>query len=190
MLDRKPFYFLRHGQTDWNAERLCQGRIDIPLNAAGVKQAGEAKAHLAGTAITTICSSPLGRALETAKMVNGVLKSRLVIIDELQECSFGEAEGKPINAEPYDAIIRNAGNFGGEPFEAFVARAIAGINQALSHPGPVLIVSHGGIFHAMKSLVRLRYEGDIPNCVPLRLTPSEDEPSGWTMEMVRNISDL
>ena len=79
MLDKKPFYFLRHGQTDWNAERLCQGQTDIPLNAIGVQQAGEAKAHLADIAITTVCSSPLGRALETAKTVSEIVVSGLVI---------------------------------------------------------------------------------------------------------------
>ena len=60
--------FLRHGPTDWNAEGRIQGRIDMPLSAAGrAKMAallppqGFDKAHA--------FTSPLGRARETAKLL-------------------------------------------------------------------------------------------------------------------------
>ena len=36
---RRKLYFVRHGETDWNAERRLQGRRDIPLNALGREQA-------------------------------------------------------------------------------------------------------------------------------------------------------
>ncbi len=183
MLYRKPFFFLRHGQTDWNAKGLLQGRTDVPLNGTGERQADEAKAYLVNTPITTICCSPLGRARQTADIVNKSLKCQLVIIDELQECSFGEAEGKPIFGDSYDVLIRSAGNYGGESIEAFVERVIGGINQALTHPGPVLIVSHGGVFRALQSHVRFDHKGDMPNCVPMHLRPSGGEGSGWKMEL-------
>jgi len=182
MLARKPFYFLRHGQTDWNAERLIQGQTNIPLNATGIHQAGEAKAQLAGVPITTICCSPLDRALRTAEIVNEALKSRLVIIDDLQECFFGEGEGKPVVTTSYEDLIRSAGSFGGESFETFVDRVIAGINKALAHPGPVLIVSHGGAFRAMQSRARLDHGDDMPNCVPVYLRPPCGENPDWKME--------
>ena len=181
MLDREPFFFLRHGQTDWNLEGLLQGRTDVPLNATGMTQADEAKILLADTLVTTICCSPLGRARQMAEIVNEALKCQLVIIDELQECSFGEAEGKPVTVGSYDVLIRGAGNKGGEPFEAFVERVIGGINQALAHPGPVLIVSHGGVFRALQSHVRLDHEGDIPNCVPVHFKPLDGGGSNRRM---------
>jgi probable phosphoglycerate mutase len=182
MLDRKPFYFLRHGQTDWNARRIVQGRTDVPLNATGMGQADVAKTLLAGVPVTTICASPLGRALETAKTVNQALQSQLVIIDELQECFFGEAEGELYTGNSYDELIHSAGGYGGEPYEAFAARALAGANKALAHPGPVLIVAHGGIFHALQSHIRLDHNGDMPNAVPVYLEPLDGGDFDWKME--------
>ena len=37
-LSATPFWFLRHGETDWNAQGLSQGNIDIPLNATGLEE--------------------------------------------------------------------------------------------------------------------------------------------------------
>jgi probable phosphoglycerate mutase len=34
-LTRTAFWYLRHGETDWNAQGLSQGSTDIPLNAVG-----------------------------------------------------------------------------------------------------------------------------------------------------------
>mgnify|MGYP003704279353 CR=1 FL=1 len=43
MLENRPFWFLRHGETDWNAQGLSQGNVDIPLNATGRAQAVAAR---------------------------------------------------------------------------------------------------------------------------------------------------
>ena len=39
MLTRQPFWFLRHGQTDWNRTGKCQGRRDVPLSTGKVRKA-------------------------------------------------------------------------------------------------------------------------------------------------------
>ncbi len=65
MLLEKDFYFVRHGQTDWNLAHRAQGQSDIPLNAEGRRQARDAAKAAAQLKIGTICCSPLSRAVET-----------------------------------------------------------------------------------------------------------------------------
>lgn len=70
-------YFLRHGQTDWNAIRRIQGHIDTPLNDLGRSQAarnGRALAEvIADPAAFDYLSSPLSRASETMEILRGEL---------------------------------------------------------------------------------------------------------------------
>src|SRR5690606_10907779 len=97
MLTRTPFYFLRHGETDWNRRRIMQGHTDTPLNACGVEQAKSIARDIADLEIATICCSPLLRARQTAAEVNAPLNRPVVIIDALKECAFGVYEGEPSN---------------------------------------------------------------------------------------------
>ena len=39
MLTPQAFWYLRHGETDWNARNVSQGAIDTPLNETGLAQA-------------------------------------------------------------------------------------------------------------------------------------------------------
>ena len=59
MIPKRPFYFLRHGETDWNFEGRYQGQSDIPLNATGIAQAHAAADRLARVPIDRIVSSRL-----------------------------------------------------------------------------------------------------------------------------------
>jgi len=156
----------------------------VPLNATGIHQANDAKARLADLSITTICCSPLGRARQTAEIANEDLKYPIFAIDGLQECGFGELEGKLITMVSYSDLVRSAGPSGGEPFEAFVERVITGLNQALAQPGPVLVVSHSGVFNALQFHVSLDHDGDITNSIPVRLKPILDTGNNWKMIQV------
>ena len=60
-LPRTAFWYLRHGETDYNANGLSQGAIDIPLNATGRAQAKAAAPILANRGIVTMICSPMLR---------------------------------------------------------------------------------------------------------------------------------
>src|ERR1700759_4944883 len=74
---RRKLYFVRHGETDWNAERRLQGRRDIPLNAMGRKQAAQCGGLLrdlfaisgATAQQFAFTASPLSRARETMEIL-------------------------------------------------------------------------------------------------------------------------
>ena len=73
MRDGVSIYFVRHGQTDWNAEKRLQGQTDIPINARGRAQArrnGRLLAgYLADPAALDYVASPLGRTRETMEIL-------------------------------------------------------------------------------------------------------------------------
>ena len=91
------FWFLRHGETDWNAQNLSQGAVDIPLNETGLAQARSASLLLRGRGIRSIISSPLSRAKVTAGIASAQLGLPVQIDDGLKEVAFGVMEGKPMS---------------------------------------------------------------------------------------------
>ncbi|ACI50871.1 Phosphoglycerate mutase [Gluconacetobacter diazotrophicus PA1 5] len=189
----RPYWYLRHGETDWNAEGLSQGRSDIPLNARGIAQAEAAGALLSQdegryVPVARIVSSPLVRALRTAQIVSAAMAGPggtplpIATDDGLQEVCFGEQEGQPMG-NWYDAWI--AGEYtpkGAEPFVELRARAVAAVNRALDGEGTVLIVCHGAMFRALRSAMDLPPNVRLPNAEPLWVTPpSGADAAAWSL---------
>jgi len=94
-------YYIRHGQTDWNAELRFQGRKDIPLNDFGRQQAkrnGEKLKQRLGKADgAKFVSSPLSRTRETMEIIRtemGLKSDDYEMDDRLIEISYGDFEGK------------------------------------------------------------------------------------------------
>lgn len=105
---QQEFYFIRHGQTDWNLKHIAMGSKNIPLNQAGVEQAHEAKKLMHGYEFNSIVSSPLERALQTAEILNAENSTRKIqIIDELKEACWGEMEGKTKQSSGWIKLWRN-----------------------------------------------------------------------------------
>ena len=177
-----PFWFLRHGETDWNAQGLSQGRTDIPLNTVGLAQAERAARTLQGLGIATIVSSPLSRARATAEVVAGTLGLPIVAFDDdLRETNFGEQEGRPMG-DWYDDWI--AGTYTperAEPFPALLARAVAAVNRALERPAPVLVVAHGALFRALRLAFGHEPNVRTPNALPVRCEPPAEGGDAWTL---------
>ena len=84
-------YLIRHGETEWAKNGRHTGRTDIPLTDTGREQAGFLLPIFDEVIFTRILSSPLQRALETAKLAG--LSSRVEPDKELLEWDYGDYEG-------------------------------------------------------------------------------------------------
>src|SRR6188768_1549281 len=93
-------YYIRHGETSWNAEGRLQGTRDIPLNDLGRRQAAHAGNVLAELLARDGCdksslpfvASPLGRARMTMELVRGALQlapGEYALDDRLREIGYG-----------------------------------------------------------------------------------------------------
>lgn len=86
-------YLIRHGETAWNADgnKYC-GRTDLPLTEKGIAQAEALHEQLKNIALDAVYSSPLQRAMLTAKIAAG--SKEVTADDRLIEIDFGNWEGK------------------------------------------------------------------------------------------------
>ena len=156
--------FVRHGETDWNAERRYQGQRDIPLNDKGRAQArlnGEAmQALLPGIAKAEFVASPLGRARETMEIVRtclGLPRDGYRLDKRLIELSYGDWEGElqadlPVR-DPVGLAERARDPLrwrprGGESYADLLARTVdwfAGLER------DTVIAAHGGIGRCLRA---------------------------------------
>jgi probable phosphoglycerate mutase len=154
---------IRHGQTDWNAAALMQGRTDIPLNATGRAQARAVVRELAESDWDVIVSSPLSRARETAAIIADGLGLELgPTIDGLTEQDFGDAEGMRVVDVHERWPERDIA--GAEPDEAVGERGLAALVQiAADYPGRnVLAVAHGTLIRRTLSVISGHDAHDYP----------------------------
>lgn len=144
----KHVYLIRHALPDFpEGERMCLGRTDLPLGHEGLAQA-EAMARSLPP-VTRVYSSPLRRAVQTARAVG-----EPVILQDLQEMSAGEWDGltfREIRAR-YPALYAARSRDktlplpGGEPASVALPRFRRALTRAVREaPGDVAVVAHGGI---------------------------------------------
>ena len=133
---------LRHGRTDANALGLLQGRVDNPLDSAGLAQAARA-AEVIGP-VTRIISSPLLRAQQTA----AAFAESMVLDERWAELDYGEWDGLPIGDLPPGTWDRWKADLdlrppGGETLRELSARVRAALDALQVEPDEhVLVVSH------------------------------------------------
>ncbi len=168
---QREFYFIRHGQTAYNKlEGANKGDHpkDIPLNETGKDQARSIEPFIATLPVKTVCSSPLKRAQETKEIITAKLEVDHHEIEDLGECT----------AQIWREMSRRGmySPFPDEgPARAFMDRVRSGINQALSLPGPHLIVSHGGVHWALCCMMGIEdHEWVTNNCIPIYFSIGEE----------------
>ena len=173
-LGRVPFWFLRHGETDWNARNLSQGNVDIPLNPTGLAEARSAAEMLRNRGVGTVVTSPLSRARVTAEIAAEALGRPVVVEEGLREVAFGVQEGQPMTEWFTDWIAGTWTPEGAEPFADLRERAVAAVNRAAAHPPAVLVVAHGALFRALRSAMGLDPYARTRNAVPFWCEPGAD----------------
>jgi broad specificity phosphatase PhoE len=159
-------YYIRHGETAWNAEGRLQGARDVPLNDLGRRQAAHAGQILADLFVrdrrdksaVSFVSSPLGRARSTMELVRGELKLPLAdyrLDDRLREIGYGEWEGSTLAemqaADPEFFARRQAEKWtmsppGGESYVGVQARVQSWHDQLRED---AVVVAHGGTARAL-----------------------------------------
>lgn len=150
------FCLVRHGETDWNAQRRIQGNLDLPLNATGIAQAQAAARGLGAAAIELIYSSDLARARQTAQAVAQATGRPLSLCAELRERRYGIFEGLTYDEaqrrfpEVYAKFESRDADFAvpdGESLRQLAERVERALRRiARDHPGQtVLVVTHGGV---------------------------------------------
>ncbi len=166
-------YLVRHGRTDSNVRRLFHGVTDVPLDAVGHRQAACIAERLAReTTIDVLVSSPLSRALTTARIIGRRIGLEPIVVPALTEMDFGVLEGATLermleehpdlagrwlDVDDFDVAWPN-----GESRRSFYDRVHAAFLSILADFAAhrVVVVAHGGVIGAFLARVQGRSPND------------------------------
>jgi len=160
-------YYLRHGETDWNAALRYQGQTDIPLNEKGRAQAarnGQRLTALLGRRAASIdyVASPLSRASETMRIARGEMGLEPDAFrrdDRLKEQHYGHWEGQlwgelpTVDPEGFAGHNRDKWNWcplGGESYRMLSERLSGWLSEV---DRDVVVASHGAVSRVVRGLV-------------------------------------
>ncbi|ALB61574.1 Phosphoglycerate mutase [Cronobacter condimenti 1330] len=201
-------YLVRHGETQWNAERRIQGQSDSPLTEKGERQAMQVAQRAKALGITHIITSDLGRTRRTAEIVAQGCGCDVILDARLRELDMGilerrhldtlseEEEGwrrQLVNGTPDGRIPK------GESMQEVSDRMHGALNACLELPegSRPLLVSHGMALGCLVSTIlglpayaerRLR----LRNCSISRVDYQQSPwlASGWVVETAGDVSHL
>ncbi len=144
-------YIIRHGKTDWNNLNKIQGVADVPLNFRGYSQAYNIAKKIEPFQPTKIISSPLSRALETAKIIGHQLLLHVEYDARLGEYDFGNLTGRnraDISPDTLKSFFADPARFNAEPFAAAFAR-VGNFLESVDYGKNTLVVTHAGVINLM-----------------------------------------
>lgn len=189
LLPTQAFYFVRHGQTQYNLERRFQGSIDVPLTEYGEVQAREAARLLSSHRFTRIISSPASRVLQTAHIIAEAGDTAIHIEKDLMEFSVGSLEGQSI-----DAVMKAHGKEAHESFMSilpddadnwheFAPRVCAAVKYWTDRYATetLLFAAHGLVFRALTESL-LGKPAMSRNGEPFHFKPNGDE---WNVTSIQ-----
>jgi alpha-ribazole phosphatase len=198
------FYFLRHGETVWNAEGLLCGSTDVPLSEAGWQQGRLLAQRLKSIPVEALYSSPMVRTRETARLIGEATGREPEMDDRLVELNYGAWEGRtyeeikrtdPVTLSAWQADPGRAAPPGGESGEQLIQRVTPFLDAIVSRytHGNVVVVSHKTvcrlvICHALGlPLSEYRRRLAMENAAMNILQPWE---GGWRLILLNDTSHL
>lgn len=140
----------RHARTALNAVGLLRGHLDVPLDDVGLGEAATLARHLEGNPVAMVISSPLQRAVQTARAITSTTGSGLLLDDRLIDRDYGPWAGL--------AASEVAARFGSldaapgvEPSERVLARATCALDDHAerAQPGLLVLVSHDAVIRTV-----------------------------------------
>ena len=165
-MSQPTIYYIRHGQTAWNAAGRFQGSQDIPLNDLGREQAAHAggimkdllsRAERDAGSLDYV-SSPLGRARSTMEFVRGQLglaPETYTLDDRLREIGYGHWEGSTLAEQeashPEIFAARQTDKWGMPPpnGESYASVQLRMRDWYEGLTGDIVAVAHGGTARAL-----------------------------------------
>jgi len=160
----KTIYYVRHGQTELNAAKRVQGRINSDLTALGQMQAYITGQYFSDQQIhfDAVYRSPLERCKDTAMLICPYKQA--VAMDGFIETGYGKLEGSSV--DEFQKVKGKYSNsafvkkFGGEDLEDVAIRGREAFRKVLEETADdatILIIGHGSAgFHLAQSFDRNR----------------------------------
>jgi len=154
---RIELWLIRHGETAWSLSGAHTGRTDLPLTAAGEREAEDIGRSLAGRRFALVLTSPLARARETCRLAGYGQAAQ--IDPNLREWDYGAYEGRTsaeIRKQAPDWTIWTSPVPQGETIQQVAARAQQVIERAIAAaaahadaPAHIALFAHGHLLRVL-----------------------------------------
>jgi probable phosphoglycerate mutase len=147
-------FLVRHGETVESARRAYSGRRDVPLTEHGREQARRAGERLRDAGVDAVYSSPLGRAVDTSRLIGEATGAPVRVDERLTEIDYGPLEGLDREGArerfggPYQGWREDPMGSpmpGAEPLPKALERARSATSEAIAAARCPVIVGHQGI---------------------------------------------
>lgn len=158
-MEKQRIYLIRHGETEFNRLGIFRGRYEVDLNDTGRQQAREIGEALRGEGVEFLLTSPLARAVETARIIAEILEVDYIAEEAFNNIALGKWQGVPKSkikqdypdlwhlwtTEPEKLVIPE-----GETVDGVKRRAFEGLKRVMeSNKQTFAIVTHRSVIKAL-----------------------------------------